>query len=191
MNFKLNIIVAVSENMGIGMNGDLPWRLRKEMAYFSRMTKRTKDSSKQNAVIMGRKTWESIPDKNRPLAGRINIVLSRQDLKLGLNTLACSSLETALQSLQEPPLAESIESAWVIGGSSVYKEAMASPHCSRIYLTKIFKTFECDTFLPEVPMNTFKLVKDPDVPEEMQEENGVLYGYQVYERLHDFNSLKL
>jgi len=53
---------------------------RKEMAYFSRMTKCTKDSNKQNAVIMGRKTWESIPEKNRPLAGRINIVLSRQDL---------------------------------------------------------------------------------------------------------------
>lgn len=52
---------------------------RKEMTYFSRMTKRTKDSSKQNAVIMGRKTWESIPEKNRPLAGRINIVLSRQE----------------------------------------------------------------------------------------------------------------
>jgi dihydrofolate reductase len=50
------------------------------MAYFARMTKRTKDSSKQNAVIMGRKTWESIPDKKRPLDKRINIVLSRQNL---------------------------------------------------------------------------------------------------------------
>jgi len=53
---------------------------RKEMAYFRRMTTCTNDSSKQNAVIMGRKTWESIPGKNRPLTGRINIVLSRQNL---------------------------------------------------------------------------------------------------------------
>lgn len=182
MNFKLNLIVAVSENMGIGINGDLPWRLRKEMAHFSRMTKHTKDSSKQNAVIMGRKTWESIPEKKRPLDGRINLVLSRQNLFLEPNMLVCSSLETALQRLQEPPLAGTVESAWVIGGSSVYKEAMASPYCSHIYLTKIFKTFECDTFFPRVPADTFKRIKDPDVPDQMQEENDLSYEYQVYER---------
>ncbi|XP_023721189.2 dihydrofolate reductase, partial [Cryptotermes secundus] len=92
LRFKLNLIVADSENMGIGINGDLPWRLR----------------------------------------------------ILGPNVLVCSSLETALQRLQEPPLAESVESAWIIGGSSVYKEAMALPQCSRIYLTEIFKTFKGD-----------------------------------------------
>ncbi|PNF19594.1 hypothetical protein B7P43_G16863 [Cryptotermes secundus] len=121
LRFKLNLIVADSENMGIGINGDLPWRLRIEMAHFSRMTNRTKDSTKQNAVILGRKTWEAIPEKKRPLEGWINLLLSQQNLILGPNVLVCSSLETALQRLQEPPLAESVESAWIIGGSSVYK----------------------------------------------------------------------
>lgn len=185
MSVKVNVIVAVSENMGIGINGELPWRLKKEMAYFRRMTMCTNDSSKQNAVIMGRKTWESIPGKNRPLTGRVNIVLSRQNLMLGPNVMVCNSMDSALQRLQEPLLAGTIESAWVIGGSSVYREALASPHCFRIYLTKILKTFKCDTFLPEVPGNTFRLVRDPNVPEEMQEEDGLLYEYHVYERLHD------
>jgi len=184
----MNVIVAVSENMGIGINGDLPWKLKKEMAYFRRMTTCTNDSSKQNAVIMGRKTWDSIPTKHRPLAGRINIVLSRQNLMLGQNVVVCNSLDNALQRLQESPLGGTIESAWIIGGSSVYKDALASPHCFRIYLTKILKTFECDTFLPEVPLDSFKIVRDPNVPEEMQEEDGLEYQYHVYERLHDVDA---
>ncbi|XP_023712017.1 dihydrofolate reductase-like [Cryptotermes secundus] len=104
---------------------------------------------------------------------------------LGPNVLVCSSLETALQRLQEPPLAETVESAWIIGGSSVYKEAMALPQCSRIYLTKIFRTFKCDTYLPRVPEDSFKRIKDPDVPDQVQEENGLFYEYQVYERQED------
>ena len=93
---KLNLIVATALNMGIGLNGQIPWRLkyynssllmflvvivwlfllRKDLALFAQLTKSTKDPSKENAVIMGRKTWESIPIKNRPLANRLNIVLS-------------------------------------------------------------------------------------------------------------------
>ncbi|XP_038957638.1 dihydrofolate reductase isoform X1 [Rattus norvegicus] len=75
----LNCIVAVSQNMGIGKNGDLPWPLlRNEFKYFQRMTTTSSVEGKQNLVIMGRKTWFSIPEKNRPLKDRINIVLSRE-----------------------------------------------------------------------------------------------------------------
>ena len=73
-----NIIVAACENLGIGSNGTLPWRLKKEMQYFAQMTKNTKDISKKNAVLMGRKTYESIPPNFRPLKDRLNIVLTGQ-----------------------------------------------------------------------------------------------------------------
>ena len=76
---SLNCIVAVSQNMGIGKNGDLPWPpLRNEFKYFQRMTTTSSVEGKQNLVIMGRKTWFSIPKKNQPLKDRINIVLSRE-----------------------------------------------------------------------------------------------------------------
>ncbi|KAI9886493.1 MAG: hypothetical protein M1823_001673 [Watsoniomyces obsoletus] len=88
----LNIIVATDLKMGIGRGGSLPWPpIKSEMAYFARVTKRPPPSSSSsssssptktiNAVIMGRKTWESIPTKFRPLKGRINVVISRQDLE--------------------------------------------------------------------------------------------------------------
>lgn len=63
--------------LGIGHAGGLPWRLRQDMAFFKKMTTNTVDSNKQNAVIMGRKCWDSIPVKFRPLSNRINVVLSR------------------------------------------------------------------------------------------------------------------
>ena len=95
---EFNLIVAACENMGIGVNGSLPWRLRKEMKYFATMTKRTENPEKRNAVIMGRKTWESIPQKFRPLAGRINVVLTRQEgYQAGNNdVIVCKSLQVSI-----------------------------------------------------------------------------------------------
>ena len=79
IKMKFNLIVAAcGKSLGIGLNGELPWRLKSEMKYFAETTSRTIDSNKINAVIMGRKTWESIPLKFRPLKNRLNVVLSRQ-----------------------------------------------------------------------------------------------------------------
>lgn len=75
---RMNLIVAVDDCGGIGRNGGLPWNLPAEMARFSKMTTVTTDRNKKNAVIMGRKVWESIPPKFRPLKKRFNVVLSRK-----------------------------------------------------------------------------------------------------------------
>lgn len=75
-----------------------------------------------------------------------------------------------------------VEKIWVIGGSSVYKAALESPNFHRLYLTRIKKYFECDTFFPELPTN-LGLVNDPDVPDGIQEENGIQFEYKVYERM--------
>lgn len=73
---RLTIIIAATKANGIGVNNNLPWRIPKEMKYFAQVTSNAADGQ-QNAVIMGRKTWESIPKKHRPLSNRFNIVLSR------------------------------------------------------------------------------------------------------------------
>jgi dihydrofolate reductase len=70
-------VVAATETWGIGKNGTLPWTLKKDMQYFKRVTTQTQCSTKRNAVVMGRKTWQSIPPAFRPLRNRINVVISR------------------------------------------------------------------------------------------------------------------
>ena len=70
------VVAATKDEMGIGLDGALPWRLPKDMAYFKAVTSRVDEPGARNAVIMGRKTWESIPAKFRPLPGRLNVVLS-------------------------------------------------------------------------------------------------------------------
>ncbi|XP_061529114.1 dihydrofolate reductase isoform X2 [Phycodurus eques] len=124
MSRVLNAIVAMCPDLGIGRDGHLPWhpiRLKDEFKYFQKMTATASVEGKQNVVVMGRKTWFSIPEKNRPLINRINIVLSRQ-MKVppvGAHHLApdfCSALK-----LIDTELSDQADQVWVIGGSSLYK----------------------------------------------------------------------
>ncbi|XP_058590257.1 LOW QUALITY PROTEIN: dihydrofolate reductase-like [Neofelis nebulosa] len=181
----LNCIVAVSQNMGIGKNGDLPWPpLGNEFKYFQRMTTTSSVGGKQNLVIMGRKTWFSIAKKNQPLKDRINIVLSRelQEPPQGTHFLA-KSLDDALKLIEQPELAHKVDMVWVVGGSSVYKEAMNRPGHLRLLVTRLMQEFESDTFFPEVDLEKYKLLPEyPGVLSDIQEEKGIKYKFEVYEK---------
>lgn len=123
------VVAATKDGLGIGKDGGLPWKLPGDMAYFRELTSRTHDDSKQNAVIMGRKTWESIPAKFRPLPGRLNIVLSRSAASASQPAAAqgmfegahhvCSSLEEACALLAQPQMQARVENRFVIGGGQV------------------------------------------------------------------------
>nr|AFM78648.1 hDHFR-yFcu fusion protein [Cloning vector pBART-SIL6]AFM78650.1 hDHFR-yFcu fusion protein [Cloning vector pBART]AFM78652.1 hDHFR-yFcu fusion protein [Cloning vector pBAT-SIL6]AFM78654.1 hDHFR-yFcu fusion protein [Cloning vector pBAT] len=182
---SLNCIVAVSQNMGIGKNGDLPWPpLRNEFRYFQRMTTTSSVEGKQNLVIMGKKTWFSIPEKNRPLKGRINLVLSRElkEPPQGAHFLS-RSLDDALKLTEQPELANKVDMVWIVGGSSVYKEAMNHPGHLKLFVTRIMQDFESDTFFPEIDLEKYKLLPEyPGVLSDVQEEKGIKYKFEVYEK---------
>lgn len=178
----LILILAATPSLGIGMNGGLPWpMLRKEMAYFARVTRRVGGSSSSsnagsttqppiNAVIMGRKTWDSIPTTFRPLKDRLNLVVTR-DVPGFTRRLAASSasprsrgqnegpishpsLHSALAHLYTPsapcsPPTPLIHKTFLIGGASLYTAALALPCTTHILLTKIHAEFACDTYLSE------------------------------------------
>lgn len=182
MVIKLNLIAAACENMGIGKDNNLPWRLKTEMDYFTRMTLTTVDKNKKNIVIMGRRTWDSIPNKFKPLNDRINCVLSRTDLDLKKyqDVYTFKSLEQCLEEIETSDLRDRFETVWVIGGSNIYKESMESKKFYRLYLTNILKNFDCDTFFPKIPDNLIE-VRDPEVPEGTQKEKGIEFVYRVYE----------
>ncbi|XP_026200031.1 dihydrofolate reductase [Anabas testudineus] len=187
MSRMLNAIVAVCPDLGIGNNGNLPWhpvRLSNEFKHFRKMTATASVKGKQNVVIMGRKTWFSIPEKNRPLADRINIVLSREckALPTGAHYLA-PDFSSALR-LVDTELADKADQVWIIGGSSLYKEMMETPGPRRLFVTRILKQFDCDTFLPEISPDKYRLLPEfPGVSQELQEENSVQYKFEVYETI--------
>lgn len=153
------------------------------MKYFNKMTTTTVDPMKKNAVIMGRLTFFGIPANKRPLPNRLNIVLSSKSVATDYpsDVVLCSSLTQAMEKLTETELGTDIESIWICGGFSVYKEAMASDYCHRIYYTEIKAKFDCDAFFPDIP-STFKIVANgEDIPSDEQEENGLKYQYKIYE----------
>jgi dihydrofolate reductase/thymidylate synthase len=141
------------------------------MAYFKKLTSTTRSGSssgKKNAVIMGRKTWESIPAKFRPLAGRINVVLSKasevSDIQAGVSdgsamkdVIVSRSLEDAMDRLEGPEFSNVVETVFVIGGGQVYKAAMESPRLSAVHLTVVEGDIECDTFMVPVDETKYKL----------------------------------
>jgi len=165
---EFSIIVAVDEAGGIGRQEQLPWRLPGELKHFREVTVGTG----QNAVIMGRTTWLSIPEKHRPLANRINIVMSRtQSAHAGAQTV--QSFDEALLAAQKVR----VQNVFVIGGASVYTAALGHPACATLYVTRVQGTHECDTFFPDIP-STFHLAKEG----EPITEAGETYWYEEYRR---------
>jgi dihydrofolate reductase / thymidylate synthase len=181
------VVAATAGSLGIGKGGGLPWKLAGDMAYFKRVTSACKAPNKVNAVIMGRKTWESIPARFRPLAGRCNVVLSRnprarQELTLPDDVLMAPSLNDALKQLAAPDMRDKINKIFVIGGGKVYEEALKHDSCKQVLLTLVQsdKFEDCDTHLPALGSN-FKCVEKS----ELHNEDGIDYCYTVYDRCDD------
>jgi dihydrofolate reductase/thymidylate synthase len=159
------------------------------MKYFKELTARTRDPTKQNAVIMGRKTWESIPAKFRPLPGRINVVLTRASAAAaaagaapiaGEGVHVSASLDSALALLSGGELGGRVESVFVIGGGQVYAESMASPLLSAVHLTRVEADAECDTFMQPVDEAAFR-VWAASAPRR-DAEGGPRYAFLCYTR---------
>lgn len=180
-NLAYSVIAAVSRNGGIGYKGDLPWKLKKEMEYFNRMTTLVNCKGNQNAVIMGRCTWQSIPEKYRPLKGRTNVVISQTLNSVPEGVLLYPKLQEALKSLC---LNDNIENIWVIGGSGLYNEAVNDNNCKHLFLTKIDQEYLCDAFFPDFDPKQFEETNEAaNVPRGIQEENGIKYEFKVFKRL--------
>jgi len=210
---RLTLVVAATSTHGIGRRGGLPWRLPKEMAYFARITNAAPEGS-TNAVLMGRNTWESIPLKFRPLPGRVNVVMTRSaDYRLGTDSVGDAAAQpdfTASLAFLDAHSTR-IHRHFVIGGASLYSEALALPatahaHVNRVLLTRVLApAFEdCDVFVPELAgmvdghAQGYGVDSDPvwrrashvelcewagfDVPGGVQEEKGVRYEFQMWVR---------
>ncbi len=130
---KLNLVFARSANGVIGKDGTLPWHLPEDMAHFKRTTV-------GHPVIMGRNTWDSLPERFRPLPQRLNIVVTRQTAWQAAGAQVAHSLEEACRLC--PPQSD----VWVIGGAQIYAQAL--PLASTAVVTEIDAAFEGDAYAP-------------------------------------------
>lgn len=143
-----DILVACTKKGGIGKDGTIPWYLPPDLKYFHTITMETSSDGAINAVIMGKNTWYSLP--KRPLAGRINVVLTSSETGdiediTAAGGHVCRSLEEALAYLNGMA---NLEKVFVIGGARVYEEAIMHPDCKNVYVTIIENEYDCDTFFP-------------------------------------------
>jgi dihydrofolate reductase len=168
-----DIVVACDEGLGIGVKNTIPWRLPGDMRYFRKVTTGENESDR-NAVIMGRKTWESIPEKFRPLPARLNIVITRdQEYALPAGVILAHSFDEAIAAASTAE----VSNIFIGGGAQIYSEALSHKGCRRLYLTQILTRFDCDTFFP-IYKDRFKLVSQSD----LHSENGVDYRWELYEK---------
>ncbi|MQL89187.1 hypothetical protein Taro_021755, partial [Colocasia esculenta] len=179
---SFQVVVAATRSGGIGKDGKLPWNLPSDLKFFKEITTTTSDSVKKNAVIMGRKTWESIPLENRPLPSRLNVVLTRSgsfDIATAENVVICGSMKSALELLAGSPYCLSIDKVFVIGGGEVLREALNAPGCEAIHLTDIEADIESDTFLPPIDVSLFQ----PWYSSFPRVENNIRHCFVTYARV--------
>lgn len=149
---KLALIVAASENNVIGVNDDLPWRLSADLRRFKSLTM-------GHAIVMGRKTFDSI---GRLLPGRQTVIITRNpDFKFE-GAAVVHSIEDALAACRDQ------EIAFLTGGAEIYRLAM--PLVDEIYLTRVHTEIEGDTFLPEIDWDQFELVTQEAFPADKKNE---------------------
>ncbi len=172
---NFSIIVAVDNKRGIGKNGKLPWHIPRELQHFAKTTRTTKNLALQNAVIIGRKSWDSIPDKFRPLPGRLNIVLTQNSgLAFPPGVLRAASLDEALSLAKK----HNAEHCFVIGGAKVFEEALRHAQCAELLVTEVMGDFACDTFFPAIDPAQFK----KNTASDTFQDQGIEFRFVRYER---------
>lgn len=159
----ISIIVAVSEDWGIGKDNELLWHISEDLKRFKKLTT-------GNTVIMGKKTWESLP--MRPLPGRKNIVLTDNPYECIDCSVTAYSIEDALSKCEKE------EEIFVIGGGSVYRQFM--PITDRLYITHVHRKAPADVYFPEIDLNIWKIVEKEEF--QVSDNNGISYTYIIYYR---------
>ena len=159
----ISLIAAVARNRALGKDGQLLWHLPEDMRYF-------RETTRGKPVIMGRRTWESLPEAFRPLPGRRNIVISRNSAYEAPGATLAGSLDEAVRLTQDDT------EVFVIGGAEIYRQAL--PLAQRLYLTEVAHDFAADVFFPEFGEGEWKETSRP----EAKNASGLESAFVVYHR---------
>ncbi len=165
---NISLIAALSQNRVIGKNNDLPWHLPDDMKYFMQTTK-------EHHVIMGRRNYESIPEKFRPLPNRTNILVTRQKNFNAPGCIVVNSIEEGLE-IARTNLEKEV---FIIGGAEIYRQGFEK--ADKLYLTEIKTSLEGDTFFPEFDITQWKESSRKHHPAD--EHHKYAFDFVVYTKL--------
>lgn len=165
----LSIVVARAANGVIGRDGDLPWRLKSDLALF-------KANTLGKPIIMGRKTWDSLPRK--PLPGRMNVVLSRDGSFEPAQAVVCESFMEAVQMAREQAEDDGVDEVCVIGGRSLFEAAL--PKAKRLYLTEVDTEVAGDVTFPDFDEAAWSEVRREEHPAGPDDDHA--FVFRVLER---------
>ncbi len=159
---RLHLIYARARNGTIGKDNQMPWHLPEDLAHFKRVTL-------GQPVIMGRKTWDSLPARFRPLPGRLNIVITRQADWQADGALRAHSIEEAMH------LCGAVADAWIMGGAQIYRQA--GPLASTAVVTEIDADFDGDAWAPALGAAWTEIQREPHVGAQ-----GLAFSFVTYQR---------
>ncbi|MBC8487838.1 MAG: dihydrofolate reductase [Bacteroidetes bacterium] len=161
---NISIIVAVAKNNAIGKDNKLLWHLSEDLKRFKKLTS-------GHYVVMGKNTYFSLP--KRPLPNRTNVVITDIPGEQIDNCIMAYSIEDAISKM------DAEKENFIIGGASVYRQLL--PHVNKLYITWVHKSFEADTFFPDVDEKEWKVISRENFLEP-DEKNPLPYSYMIYER---------
>ena len=165
---SIGLIWAEAHDGVIGSGGTMPWHLPEDLAHFRAITG-------DSAVVMGRRTWESLPERFRPLPGRLNIVVTRRPDWQADGALSAHSLDEAIAASGT----DADATIWVIGGAELYSSAIA--HADRLEVTEIDLDVDGDTFAPAIGEGWTAAARDPETGW-YDSRTGLRYRFVRYER---------
>mmetsp|Transcript_64781 Transcript_64781/g.186332 ORF Transcript_64781/g.186332 Transcript_64781/m.186332 type:complete len:490 (+) Transcript_64781:89-1558(+) len=171
-----SVIAAATCRGGIGKDGAVPWQLPEDVARIEKLTAAVPEG-RRNALVMGRRTWESIPTKLKS-SECIHIVVTKagqHESTYPAEVLVASSVAAAMEKLAAR---SDVGEIFVIGGAAAFKEAVDLPGCARIFLTRVGKDVECDAFFPAFDESKFRIAH----VSETRSKDGLPYDFVVYER---------
>jgi len=163
MNKQISIIVAIASNYAIGKDNDLLWHISKDLQRFKSLTE-------GHTIVMGKKTYFSLP--RRPLPKRTNMVITDVDGEQIDNCLMAYSIDEAIAKMEVD------NENFIIGGGSIYRQFMTV--ADKLYITRVHKDFEGDVFFPEIDSKTWKLLSSEKITNDAQ--NDFSYTFEIYKR---------
>ena len=182
----LTIVVALDDCNGIGRDNTIPWHIKNDLKFFRYVTTQKIDSNKQNAVIIGRKTYETFP---KPLPNRLNIVVSSNRSLPNLNYPNVIRVDTFNDAINRAKDDSTVENIFIAGGVSIYEEAMKTNLVQRLFVTRVKGDFQCTAVWSSFDISKFK--RQEIIPEEYQQffdqtkendQTQPAYHLEIYER---------